>query len=283
VYFDNQEWCDSTTVFSLGFYPNPLNTHMPLLAVTAYDDQVIYDLFMYAIPKDYILWDGWDYKIYQQKSKRLLGKFNHDSDWGVNLNEQMDLSEDATRLKQGKVYEMIDHESGLSEEAIQELLLMREARAAEIRAFCNFKEEVPKIKYHIYPSTERKGLLLHNTDQIHLNFRSYEAYAVHNAEFEQTPYELDNELLIRHMMNPTRINCLQRGLGIYFTENWQGAGYQRLAKLLHESDNMVPLSELIDNSLFVKESEYVMSAMAASFVDFLIRSCLTKTKYAHVD
>jgi hypothetical protein len=51
------------------------------------------------------------------------------------------------------------------------------------------------------------------------------------------------------------------------------------AKLLYQSDNMAPLAELFDNNLFAKESEYVMGALAGSFIDFLINTHWGKEKF----
>lgn len=279
--FDQKKWCDSSTVFSLSFYPNPLNRQMPLLLVTAQYDQAIYDLFTQIQQWDHILWDGWDYKIYQNKSKRLLGKFNHQQggDWKINPADQLDLIESAEGVMRATHYQFIDHNSGLSPEEMDAILAQREARFREIKEFIGTEKEIATIEYHLYPSTERKGLMMHNTDQMHLNFSEQAVYAVHNEEFRHTPIERDNELLLRNFLGRPKFSSLERGLGIYFTENWQGKGYMQWAKLLYASDNMAPLQELFDNALFEKESEYVMGALAASFVEFLIEKHWGKSAF----
>lgn len=279
--FDEKTWCDSSTVFSLSYYPNPLNQNMPLMLVTAQDDQVIYDLFTQIEQWDHIIWDGWDYKIYENQAKRLLGKFNNETggDWKINRTNQLDLEEST----QGKIisdhYQLIDHDAGMTELDLQTLIAQREARYQEIFAFCGVEKEVAQINYHLYPSTERKGLMMHNTDQMHVSFSKQEVYAVHNAEFEQHPVERDNELILRSLLGEPKYAALERGLGIYFTENWQGEGYLNWAKHLYQSDNMAPLAELFDNNLFAKESEYVMGALAGSFVAFLVEKHWGKERF----
>ncbi len=279
--FDEKNWCDSSAVFALGFYPNPLNPSMPLQVVTAQNDQAIYDLFTQILHWDHILWDGWDYKIYQNKSKQLIGKFNNDEggDWQVNREDQIDLREKASTQFSGKIYRFNDHNSGLDEADLQALMQQRESRAQEILAFTEKEIGLPPISYHLYPSTERKGLLLNNTDQMHINFRTEEVFAVHNDEFRDHPIELDNELILRSLLGQPRHAFLERGLGIYFCTNWQGKGYRNWAKLLHQSDNLVPLAELFDNKEFDRESEYVAGALAGSFVDFLLSSHWGKAKF----
>ena len=272
LFFDKREWCEPHTVFSLGFYPNPLNTEMPLLMVTANDDQDIYDLFTKTRNWDHVLWDGWDYKIFENLEKRLIGKFKNESgeDWSVKRSDQLDLQETEAKAITGLTYEIIDHNSGLSAEEKQLLLNQREARCQEIKSFFDIKHEIPKISYHLYPSTEKKGLLLHNTDQMHIDFRKNMVCAVHNDEFQDHPIERDNELVLRNSLNHPQVDALERGLGIYFTENWQGKGYMNWAKLLYQSDNMAPISDLFDDDLFKKESEFVMGALAGSLVAYLI-------------
>lgn len=279
--FDQKTWCDSSTVFSLSFYPNPLNQQMPLMLVTAQDDQAIHDLFTQIEQWDHILWDGWDYKIYENQSKRLLGKFNNQQggDWKINPADQLDLIESTQGTVSSDHYQLIDHDAGLSQEKLQSLLAQREARYTEIKAFAGVEKEMASIAYHLYPTTERKGLMIHNTDQMHVSFNKHAVYAVHNEEYDHTPIERDNELLLRTLLGKPKFSALERGLGIYFTDNWQGEGYMNWARHLYQSDNMAPLKELFDNTLFEKESEYVMGALAGSFVDFLIEKHWDKERF----
>lgn len=128
-----------------------------------------------------------------------------------------------------------------------------------------------KIKLFIYPTVEAKGLLTHNTSVAHVDLGTNTIHRVGHKAFATHEDEAVAQLLLHNKMEKAKLPLMLRtGLAVSLTEHWREKGYQYWAAQLFRSGNGVPLSELLDDDLFKKESDLVMSCMAAVFVDFVL-------------
>ncbi|MGB1241554.1 MAG: glycoside hydrolase family 113 [Chitinophagales bacterium] len=141
----------------------------------------------------------------------------------------------------------------------------------EIEQFAGQKSTLPKITVYLYPSAEKKGMAIKNTDQNSIDFQKNETHIVFNEVYTDNLLQLENQILIRHLLGKTSTKALETGLGIYFTQNWQQKGYAYWVSKLHLSDNMPPLKHLLQNQVLEQGSPLMMGAMSGVFAAFLLK------------
>ncbi|MFK7907800.1 MAG: hypothetical protein AB8B69_21900 [Chitinophagales bacterium] len=146
-----------------------------------------------------------------------------------------------------------------------------ESTFQEIEAFAGQKSTLPKITVYLYPSAEKKGMTIKNTDQNSIDFQKNETHIVFNEVYTDNFLQLENQILIQHLLGKTPTKALETGLGIYFTQNWQQKGYAYWASKLHLSNNMPPLEHLLQNKSFEQESPLMMGAMSGAFAAFALK------------
>lgn len=271
VHFEGKSFRDSTLMLSLPLYPSPFNSNLAVIWLSGLKDAAI------ARQLTQNLDQGWSpfrrsyggYEIYQREQCVLLGFFNERS-WQTDPNLQFDFSISRDALLQTVHFDILIKKSQTSESDLQSLIKTCESAATAIREFTNMTKELPRIKLLLYPSAEEKGLRLYNTEQSHIDYKNNDVHIVYNSIYRNHHHGKENELLLRHLLGQPKTAALERGLAVYFTQNWQIKGYPYWALQLFRSDNAASLSEILDNQRFQEGSELIMEPLAASFVAFLI-------------
>jgi hypothetical protein len=267
---DEKIFSDPSSIFCLSFYPNPLNPRLPLSLFTGQNDEALYSLL--ADRWSHLVWESWDYEVYAKERKLLMGKFasGRGEDWRIDRDRQFDFRGAEGGSEETAHFRFVNHAAALAPQALQQLQQRLEEKYKEVSAYLEGAPGMEeKIAYHLYPSTERKGLMIHNTEQMSVDMANQAVHAVHNEEFEGNYLHRELEILLRKRLGAPPHPALERGLAISFAPKWQKQGAAYWAKRLYDSGNLPPLSELFDNELFGKESDLVMGAAAGSFVGFL--------------
>ncbi len=135
-----------------------------------------------------------------------------------------------------------------------------------------------KMTFKIFPSTEEKGLSTRNTQPASLYFEQNQIHLVSNDYFQGEHEPVMNQWMIRHSLGEPKMLAMEKGLAGVFAPNWLPLGYRHYAKKLAQSDNLPPLSELLNEEFLLKESPFLMNIATASFVDFLLHKW-TKNKF----
>lgn len=271
ITFAKKEFQNPETLFRLSFYPNPLNPQLPLYLISGFSDQTIIDQLDQVYQQDYsgLFWSSWGYQFFEKGRCTLLGSF-HPTDWTLDPEVQWDFSDPVDTLAQTPHFDFIGKTNDFSVTIISGIAKQCENTFLDIEKFCDRTATLPKIPYHLYASSEEKGLILYNTEQSHVSFKKNEVHTVVNEEFRDNFLQTENELLIRHLLGKPQYWMLENGLSIYFTQKWQRKGYAYWAKRLFQSNNQMPLAELLDEKLYQKESDLIKGSMAGAFVEFLI-------------
>lgn len=269
--FEKQSFTDSSNVFCLSFYPNPFNPQLPISLVTGCSEGALCDLYDQQWQR--LIWNSWDYEVYNKQQRVLMGRFRSDSThrWEVDRDTRFDMSQLTQTEKQSQHFRFITHDKNLSKAEWEALMEACEENYVAIDSFVGtHKMEEERIDYHIYPTAEMKGLMLNNTDCAQIDEENNCVHAVFNDHFTHSDEEGENRLLLRQRLGKPTTIALEKGLALTFTEHWQKKGHMYWARRLFQSDNMPPLADLLDNEWFEKSSELVTSAVAGSFVSFLI-------------
>ncbi len=201
------------------------------------------------------------------------------TNWKMPSPPTIDLKEDVVdTVVTTQHFFFVTHNTTLQKTTLQAIADECEQTFQAIRQFVNSDQSIPKIGYHIYPSIEQKALRLKVMDIAHLDEKGANNHIVWNQHFKGAQLHQENKILLRQLLERPQLMALEEGLSNRFTKKWQQKGYAHWCGILHQSNNLPPLKELLDNSVFDKESEIVMGAMAGVFVDFLIEQ-LGKEKF----
>lgn len=269
IQFGGKNYEDNSTVINLSFYPNPLNKELPLSIITGLDDNEIADFLIKKSDREQFLgWSRWGYEVYEKYRRVVMGDWA-DETWEMDKKVHYDFSGSDDTLGVSPHFTFISKNANLSKEEARQMTENCEATAQKMLEFTG-KTDFPKITCYLYPSAEKKGLMLSNTDQAHLDWKKSEAHIVVNETYRDNHIGKEHELILRSLLGEPKLYAMERGLAIYFAEKWQKKGFKYWASKLYGSDNMVTLSDILDNEMFDKSSDLVMGALAASFAAFLV-------------
>ena len=272
-----------STVMIVSFYPNPLNTDLPIAIATGFQDSSIQLALQERLSSSvsFFGWNPWQYEVYQHNERVSMGKFKP-GNWEVDKKEQMWVKTLQDTIFEVPPYKYVIHELPESGSvAAQKIIKELSAEAEAIASFCHKTlstlSTTPKnkparsISCHLYPSIEKKGLKLHNTQPCQTEYRLNRVCMVADQAFSTDYIGPQNALLLRQFLGRPKTRMLEIGLSISFNKTWQKKGHLYWAARLHHSDNLPPLSELLDEQLISKSSPLVMGCATASFVEYLIQ------------
>lgn len=271
ILFDHKNYRDSSTVISLPFYPNPLNTKMPLMLITANNDEAVTQLLeqKHHNHRSFFRWSSWGYELYQNNCRLLMGYFD-EKNWEMTKEVHFDYTQNADTLLQTEHFQFINHQASVDPSYLEQVANSCEQSARNILSFTKGPSPQQPIAIHLYASAEDKGLMQSNTNQSHIDLKSQTVHTVFNKIYEDNFIGMENQLLIRQLLGKPTLSVLENGLSVYFTQQWQVKGYNYWASRLFQSDNMPPLTEVLDNNMQAEDSRLVLGCLSASFVAFLI-------------
>ncbi|MCB9289974.1 MAG: hypothetical protein H6560_21890 [Lewinellaceae bacterium] len=261
----------ANTVFCLSFYPNPLARALPIGLITAFDPGDILRFYQQRKAEGFSVynWASMGYEVYQNGQRLLMGAFD-EKKWEPDSSTEFDFTNARDTAMAGRYFNFFLHQVPPTSDQTRELINNCEAHAEKILAFCQAAPLSHPIPCHLYPSLEQKGLRLDNTQPAQADFSRGEVHLVANEIFRGRQAGPENALLLRQMLGRPKLEAMERGLALYFTDNWQEKGYAYWAARLYQSGNIAPLAEILDNEQFNNGSPLVMGCLSASFVDFLI-------------
>ncbi len=154
----------------------------------------------------------------------------------------------------------------------KELLKDLRVQQNKVVNFVNIKTKIPKTEVHLYHRTEDKGLLTKNTHQSTIEFSEQKIHLVINKIYPYSFSEKENQLYIRNLLGAPTSEMLERGLAVYFCENWQRLGYLNIAKKILRAEDFKSLNGFIKFYQSEGISPIVKTALAGYFINFLIET-----------
>ncbi len=270
--FAQMDFTDANTLFQFASYPSPFNPTLPFYLFTGFDDQLIIKQLRnwYGADWSSIIWASRGYKVFEGATCQLMGFFQQPN-WQIgNQSAHWDFQGTRDTIHRTQHFEFINHKVNLSADQVETMGRRCETGLAEIEDFCGRPVQFDRIRYHLYPNSEEKGLLLFNTEQSHIDMDNQEVHTVISAEYQDNFIQKENQLILRHLLGKAAHPFLETGLGVYFARNWQKEGYQYWAQRLFQSGNAMPLSEFFNAELYERESKLVKTCIAGAFVEFLV-------------
>ena len=271
IIFNKKRYNAQEEIISLLSFPNPKNYNLPFGFISGNDDQEVYDFFETKSRNSrfgFFYRRNMDYEIHRAKSRILMGNF--DKNWKLDKTAYFDFSSANDTVYQSEHYKFVTHQKAMPEAKISDLASKIESTTDQLLDFVNYDDKLPKITYHIYNTAEDKGLMVNNTRQAHYDTDDHSVHTIINEKYKDNFIKKENNLLLFHALGTPRALALERGLAVYFTDQWQREGYQYWTARMFESENALTLKELFDNELIEKESPLLVECMSASMVAFLI-------------
>ena len=275
--FDTKKYVSEDMLVSVGFYPNPQNDTLPISFLSGNDEAKVFDFFKRKVEEEgrSFYRQNMDYEIYQGTSRIVMGDFS--PDWKLEASTKFDYSSGNALVHTSKHFDFVSHQDAISTTDVLPLAKKVEQTTADILNFVGSSSEIPKITYHIYKSSEEKGLMTGNTNQAHFDSLDNSAHTIINEKYANNFIEKENALLINSLLGTSKAEALQFGLPVYFTKQWQREGYTYWSARLFESGNALSLGELLNNETLEIESPLIADCMSASLIGFLVERWGKKT------
>lgn len=270
--FAGKHYPGSDIVFKLFPFPNPENDRMPLFLITGKKDLNIIQ-FLQSYKRNQwsgIFWQSWGYELYEKGKAQVLGYLS-DTTWQVEKEIHFEFAAEEDTIASSKHFTFINQQAQLTATQLAQLKTDCEAQYQKTLSFTGQKDPQLKIPYHLYPSSERKGLRIKNTHETQVDFAKGEVHVVESPWFGGSNQHVENQVLLRQTLGTPKWRPLELGLSIYLNENWFGTGAKVWANKLHHAGFLPNLKALEEEKWGEDKSDLVQGVSAATFVNFLLQ------------
>ncbi|MBK6731369.1 MAG: hypothetical protein IPG60_10555 [Bacteroidetes bacterium] len=273
--FDHKVYTDNNDLLKISLYPNPQNNKMPATIITGNDDEVLAEYIRNGLKDNYgyFFWDSWGYQIYRNNKRIVLGYFsdNKTTPWKIDKKLHWEFDYTGKEIGSNAYCKFIDHNSIITSTQLDSITTYIERNMQAIENFAG-KKITTTFNYHLYPSTEIKGLMLNNTDQSNVDFNTRDVHAVYEKEFNENYSGSEMLLATRDLFGKAQVQCLETGVATMFNSKWCEHGYKFWTMKLYRSGNMPALNQILSNESFNTQSPYLMDCTAALFIEFVVEN-----------
>ena len=261
--FHQQTFNNPLTTLNL-FYYNPFNKKKLCYIISGVNDNYVSDLSnVRAIG---------DIRIMQNSLCSEMGFFKPDGngDWILDEKRFRNFSEERKVYNISKNFNYTVYSKDITYSQIRNIDKANEASLKKIKQFFGSKFIVPKINFYVFDNFEDKGLITGSTQLSNINFRDNSIDFVTNNWISGNDFSKAALLIIKKNIGDPKINFLEQGLSLYFSNNWREKGYKFWTSLLCQSDDIPALNEMLDNNLLNYDSYLITKPLSATFISFLI-------------
>jgi hypothetical protein len=267
--FQSKQYAEGSDLIRISIYPNPLNDKQPLSIISGNSPSGILEYLQLRSRDDYgyLLWDSWGYQVLRKDQRLVLGTYT--DQWTTDSAKHWTFDYTGKQIGDNEHFTFYDHNSGLQASQFDSIATYTHRNISALEQDFGFTAG-KNYTYHIYESTEIKGLMFNNTEQSHVDFDRRSVHAIYEREFGEHYSGAEMELIIRDAWGSPNIFALEKGLSALYNLKWEEKGAMYWACLLHRANAAPTLSEIITNQEYAEGSPIIMQAAAAMLVDFLI-------------
>ncbi len=269
--FHKKKYTQADDVFKLSMFPHPFHTQFPFYLITGNSISGIQQVISEQMGRQSrnLFRNTWGYEVLQKGESVVFGQFDEEK-WALDQNLHFDFSQSDVARHDSPNISFLSYNKDFQNKELEELAANCEASFEEILNFLGKEAPLARISYFVYPDGEEKGLRLNSMDEAHTEPGQNKVHVVINENFKGQMWQMENELLLRQFLGSPQTHSLEKGLGVYFTHQWQRKGYAYWAQRLFQSASLPKLQDLLDNEMLAQESDLVMYCSAGSFVQFLL-------------
>jgi hypothetical protein len=156
----------------------------------------------------------------QRGESVVFGQFD-EQNWTLDEALHFDFADSEVSSYDSPHFNFFSYSQNFRDPDLQQLSALCEATFEEILSFIGRDEPMTDIQYFIYPSAEEKGLRVNNMDEAQVRPEQNQVHVVMNDQFKGALWQMENELLLRQLLDLPETNALEKGLGVYFSRQWQ--------------------------------------------------------------
>ena len=246
-------------------YRNPFNNRKGLIIISGNNDSLIAADFVFNFFGDLRISDG--------SGTILLTNFVKEAEdhWKVDSNNFWNFENQTDTVLITPHYTYISHSPKITLKEVDSVAALNENSVASLKRMFGKSFKIVHINYNLYDSFEEKGLIINNTEISSLIESNESVHSVINNYIQGDDFTKDAILLLRKNLGQPNSKFLETGMSVYLARNWRGFDYKFWASKLFISDNVPPLSELLNNKESQTESGLLTQPLAGTFAAFLIQ------------
>ncbi|MCZ6702355.1 MAG: hypothetical protein O6940_04860 [Ignavibacteria bacterium] len=245
--------------------PNPLNAIKFFLVHTGNDEFYVTHKVKFEMLNDLIITSNHQTLLTASLSYDKKGK------WWIDDKNIRNYEENFRLLKEDDNFRYVLKTGEEEKIDIENISQMNQKNRMRLMNFFGTEIYSVKILVNLYANFEDKGLITLNTTLAHIDQNGKDVHIVVNDWISGNDFRaIAGVNLINYLGNP-KSKFLERGLAMYFSDNWRGKGYKYWAARLYQSDNVPDLEILFDKNKSTYESDFIMNPISGAFVDFIIK------------
>ena len=258
--------------------PNPLNSRKFVLVHTGIEEKYVSQNIKFELLNDLIISRNHETLLSASITHYKNGGFRFEKTNIRNYKNNFRLIEEDNNFR----YVLKTKNSGNLD--IDEITSINSAGLSRLQDFLGKNFNPAMVQINLYSNFEDKGLITLNTMLSHMNPANREVHIISNDWISGNDFRLVAQLLVSEHLGKPQSHFLQRGIGMYFSENWRGKGYKYWASLLFKSGSVPPLTELFNEEKTKYESDFIVDPLSGAFIDFAVNKYGREeliNKYAH--
>ena len=262
--FNHQKFKDPSTTINLFFY-NPLNRKKLCYIISGINDK-------YVLHVSGIRAIG-DIRIVQNGLCSELGffKLNSHGNWILDQNRFHNFLDEKKVYNISKNFRYTVYSKTIDYKQVKKIDLVNEASLKKLKQFFGKNFHSSRINFNIFDNFEDKGLITGNTELSNINNTDSSIDLVINSWINGNDFSKAALFLIRKNIGSPKVDFLEQGLSLYFSNNWRDKGYKFWASFIYQSGDIPELNEMLDNYSLEYDSYFLTDPLSAGFVSFLIK------------
>lgn len=265
--FQGTTWDQADQLLFLSWYPHPETPHIPISVITGNSDE-----HLLASLEEFTSQNGfrfgfanWDYQVTEGNRKRLIG--NYQQNWTPDPEVRWEFDPDQRPASESPVVKLYYHE--VEQDDIGQVVADTiRARKARFSSWIGHPISSEPLEYHLYGHPETMGLDLGEMET-GLRKRGGIHRIVYPGFLKADP-GLEIEVWMEEAVGQPSLQILMDGLRAWSTPSFLGPGFRSLGASLLRAEGNVPISVMLDDKAYIRESPLVRDCYAGLFVDFLI-------------
>ena len=252
--------------------PNPLNAKKFFLVHTGNDESYVTQKVKFELLNDLIITSNHQTLLTASLSYDKKGK------WWIDDKNIRNYEENFRLLKEDDNFRYVLKTGEEDKIDIGNISQINQKNRMRLMNFFGTEIYSGKILVNLYTNFEDKGLITLNTTLAHIEQNGKDLHIVVNDWISGNDFRVIAKVYINSYLGNPQSKFLERGLAMYFSDNWRGKGYKYWAARLYQSDNVPDLEILFDKNKSTYESDFIVDPISGAFVDFVINE-LGKEKF----
>jgi len=267
---DGKRFDQEDEAFQLSFYPNPDSIWTPLNVISGNSEAAVLKLLeQLTNRRRFSLFNSLPYQIYQGNKRIALGDF--DDSWNIDPDISWYFDPDPSAVFQQKGVALYYQSLAPTEAETQKTGERIINSLAKVQEFLNPEKELPELSVIVYGSPEVMGMMKDEMKEYMLDEEVNTIHKLAHPYFPDPQCEGEITWATRHLIGKAFHPVFEKGLSIFFCENWQRKGYQYWAANLFRSGDILSIEELLYAEYGDYTSPLQIGALSASLVSFLLQ------------